>query len=49
MREVTLTVKLLVNDDTRPAKWVAEAIEQNLEAGEKVVDVETTSDETVED
>lgn len=48
MRVVTMSVTLLVEDDTRPEKWLADTITENcLEPGEKLLDLTTTSDEPV--
>lgn len=50
MRVVTLSVTMLVVDDTRPEKWIAETLSQSMErdAGEQLIDVTITSDETQE-
>jgi hypothetical protein len=45
MRAVIVAVTMIVNDDTRPEKWVADAIAMSLEPGEELVGVSILSDE----
>ena len=47
MRLVTLSVTMLVVDDTRPDKWVAETLSQAMDRneGEVLLDVTITTDE----
>lgn len=45
MKEVTVTLTLLVNDDTNPRKWIPEAIYQNLEPNESLQSYTQTEEE----
>jgi len=48
MRVVTMSVTMLVEDDTRPEKWMADTLDQmclDESAGEKLLDITTISDE----
>lgn len=45
MKEVTVTLTLLVNEDTNPRKWILDAIYQNLEENEDIVSYGQTEEE----
>lgn len=50
MRVVTLSVTMLVVDDTRPDKWVSQTLGEAMDRneGESLLDVTITSDEQQE-
>ena len=49
MRVVTLSITLLVSDDTRPEKWIGDFLADSLEDGEELLDCVVVSDQTMEE
>ena len=45
MKLVELKVVVVVGDDEYPRKWLADAIQENLEEGESVIDVDVVYEE----
>jgi hypothetical protein len=37
LKMVTVSVTVAVHPDTRPEKWIVDAVQENLEAGEEIV------------
>ena len=37
LKMVTVSVTVAVHPDTRPEKWIVDAVQENLEAGEDLV------------
>jgi DNA-directed RNA polymerase subunit L len=48
LKMVTVSITVAVQEGTRPEKWIAEAVQENLEAGEELVAICTVLDGMVD-